>query len=221
MFDIKEYYEPQNFSETENLNPLNKIDDLIREEINYFIKMTKHNLYEKDLYRYENHQIEICKPSISYPFNNKYLSTSDNIRSLLSLYPIKNKIKHINNIILKPKHISKENIKLLAMYIRKTGTLILYLSPTHFYEIDNSKDNTQNKQIEKSIEKYNFGNRIINYLSTDSEKLTIHPLWHILSTIEKNNQEHIDKFFLRDTNIIKNENITLNQISNYYEERGY
>ena len=222
MFDIQEYYNtPNSDTETKIVTTPHNIDDLIRDEINYFDRTDKHTKYEKDLFRNESHQIEVFYPKTSYDQNTKYLLTGNGIRSLLSMYPLKEKLQNISNIIIKPKYIKKDNIELTAMFIRKTGTLILYLTPTYYYEIENSENQIQNKKISTSIEKYSFGNRIVNFANLEEKNPTIHPLWHILSTIEKSDKEHIDKFFLRNNKTSTKENKLLNQISNYYEDRGY
>ncbi len=224
MFDIEKHIEDGDSSSSISTIQL-EIEDIesdIHEEIDDLINYRFHGLYLTDKFKYNNHGIDIIYPGITYPGNKSIIKNPDYIRFLLSQYPQKEKLKEIDKIILRPRHVEINDITLVSMYIRNRKILVYNLHDPHFYPIDNSELSAY------SLIPF-FNSPIINSesywskcIDTNKNILKIPPLWYFLSIISFSPDNKIDKFFVinreKKGNTIPER---LRNISLFYSRLGY
>lgn len=203
MFDIREYYHDDERAGAGNPG-YSEIDDNISSDIESIVKGDAcanrfDKLYKVDRYKTEEHAIDILSPVISYPGSRSVLLSSDRIRSLLSFFPLKEKLDHVAKIVLKPSFIEVGGIELSAIYLRNIKTVVIYLNyPQTFGDTGKSGNETEKKQ-----------------------DLLINPFWKIIASIDNNSGNSIDKFFVKRDRFDNKIHALLSDISFFYKRHGY
>ena len=219
MFDIQEYYNENagNDGESFSLN-VSEIEDDIAWDIDQLLKKRFEKLYVTDRYRTESKSIDIIHPTLSYPEKRSLITTSDRVRFILSLFPDKKSLDHIDRIVLRPRYIELNSIELTALYLKKNRILVLYLCHPHMYQAEHLRNPEPARFI--SVELHNLtGGRFIQ-----ANRGNIHPLWYYISTIaagQASMDETIEKFFVKKTPINDSEYRALIDISYFYTRHGY
>jgi hypothetical protein len=200
------------------LRQYDSVDDEIAADIDLILLNRFAPLYRKERYKSRKHVIEIFSPKVDYIGSKFLMKNADQIRFLLSLYPEKRDLAGIDKIILRPRHIEAGRVELMALFLRKTKTLVHYLYVPHTYDIMRSKASIYNEYLQYDIP------RMINrqYNGADHESdMMIPSLLYIISMIGSSGNE-VDKFFLRhqtsDSDVILAQ---LDEISDLYSYQGY
>ncbi len=219
MYDIKEYYDSGD-SISGDSETLHDIETDIEKQIDSILKKNPYSLYNSELFKFENFNIEIIFPSILYNEGKNLISNPNKIRSLLSFYPEKDDLSKISKIVLRPKYVEINNTELAAIYIRKKRILILYLTQPYLYEINNSKFERYSKFL--SIDLHHIMNKKLSDFDRPSNLIIKIPqLWYCISTIDKEESNIIEKFFIKQ-NITDGKTFTdLSEISYFYSMQGY
>ncbi len=223
MFDIKEYYFNYQYNNSGLGQDISDFEDDVSSAIDSLLNSRMDDLYLRDTYKHQHGKVEIVFPSLSYPKSSSLMLTPDKIRYLLSFYPHKANLENTEKIVLRPHYTSVGDIELISLYLRKKGVLVVYLFHPHFYRIAESDFTgaTQNGDVDlSSIKKAYFsGNR--SPVSGTSSELYIHPLWYMLSLIERDETDAVDKFFIKRSQMHINLNESLNDISSFFTRNGY
>lgn len=225
MFDIKEYFiDHPDYHDNFSLHLETEIiENDISADIDNLLKNRFDSLYLRDKLKNGSSGIEIIYPRVSYPGKKAFLKTSDHIRFLLSLYPLKSDYENVDKIVLRPRHIEIGNIELMSLYMRNRKILVLYLYSPHFYSIEDSKFRHYSELtayhlpelVNKTIAKDN-SNR------SQKTSLKVPPIWYILSIVSHSQENKMDKFFIKKGKEYPQKvSEVLDEISFYYSRHGY
>jgi hypothetical protein len=135
---------------------MSEIEDDITYDIDQLLKNRFEKLYLTDRYKTESKSIDIIHPALYYPEKRSLITTSDKIRFLMSLYPDKSSLRHIDRIVLRPRYIELNSIELTALYLKKDRILVLYLCHPHMYQMEHLRISGQSRFI--SVELQNLQN---------------------------------------------------------------
>ncbi len=220
MFDIKEYFE-EGDKESAAKREVVAIDDDLTHDINNLISSRFDGLYLRDRYKHASGVIEILHPGLQYPGSNPLLMGPDRVRSLLSFYPYKSDLAHVDKIVIRPRYIEIGNIELVSLYLRRKKVLVLYLFHPHFYKMRYARVR-ESDPSESDLERIMGGGLIDESVHrSDNSDVFVHPLWYFLSVMGAGNDDMIDKFFVKkDVHSGKIYEI-LCDISSYYSRHGY
>lgn len=220
MFDIKEYFENDNRTR-ELRHDIVNIDDDITNDINTLLSTRFDNLYRRDRYKNQDGAIEIIYPSLQYPSMNMLIMNPDRIRYLLSFYPRRDDLVNIDKIVLRPRFIEIGNIELVSLYLRRKKILVLYLFHPHFYRFRDAASETPDDDSQ-NIEPILTGKLTEDTVrADDGSGIQVHPLWHLLSCVRHNDDDLIDKFFIKKDSVNDRIYEILNDMSFYYSRHGY
>ncbi len=218
MFDIKEYY--NNYEPDELTHDIDDIEHDIKENIDSLLTYQFNKFYKSDRFRYDDHNIDIYYPGLNYQGNPTIIANPDKIRFLLSFYPRKEHLRNIEKIILKPAYVEIGNIELIALYLQKKKVLVFYLYHPHMYKVSNDIFNVD-EETAKHIKDLVCSSSVNSNTEGASPYMYIHPLWHILSLINPNKQNNIDKFLIKKDVFNSSIYQLLNDISYFYNKNGY
>jgi hypothetical protein len=146
------------------------------------------------------------------------LKGPDHIRYLLSAYPHPGDLEGLDKVVLKPRHIDIGNIELMALYLRKTRILVMYLHHPHTYppELSSFHEYAEHPPV---ITDNDGGSHIKTKAGTIA---AIPPLWYMLSIVSGSAENVIDKFFIRrDPLETRDISRRLDEISFFYSRHGY
>jgi len=219
VFDIREYYNtPHNRHETTGYS-VSEIDEDIHEDIDNLLNHRFDRLYKSDTYKYGSRGITIIYPAINYPGSRSIMMGPDRARSLLSVYPERSDLPKISRIVLRPRFIDIGSVELVALYLRKSRTLVYYLFHPHYYSMLNA-----GQAFTSSAGSCAPGPASPGFqASTDSgdNEFRIHPLWYIISHVNDTGPDVIEKFFIKKEFFNSKTGEILNDISFYYSRHGY
>jgi hypothetical protein len=216
MFDIKEYYTP--WGESALPQSIPEIESGITFDIDEILDKKIDSLYLKDRYRYQNKIIDIIYPREQYP-GRQILISPDRVRFLLSFYPVKSDFSNINKIVIRPKYVEIGDVELVALYLRSRRVLVYYLSHPHFYKM--GPDDLKGIPKFRSVDLQNLID-VKRPETNDRQELLVHPIWHLLHTIDGGGDDNrIDKFLVKRNGISPVVYETLCDISFFYSNRGY
>lgn len=225
MFNIAESYKDNiALDSNKNIqNGLETIEDEISSDIDYLLRNQIDKLYTHDKFKSNGYCTDIISPKILYPGNRRLIKGPDYIKFLLSLYPCKNELDHLDRIILRPRHVEINETELLSLYLRREKILIIYLHRPHCYPVSESLYNEFSFFLPLRL--MNFGSSEMVKSERKKSKRNcnvIPPLWYIMSIISSSHENRIDKFFIK-MNEKKGENFTeiLDKISLFYSRIGY
>ena len=220
MFDIKEYFEEENkFSS--GSSDIVAIDEDIAHDINSLLSTRFDSLYRRDRYKHGTGVIDIIYPSLRYPGNNPAVLNPDRIRYLLSFYPQKSDLVHIDKIVMRPRYVEIGNIELVSLYLRRKKILVLYLCHPHFYKMRYAQDGDGDENG-VNLEEIMAGRLVDDSVRRDENSdMCVHPLWYLLSVAGAGSDDLIDKFFIKKDTLGGGMYEILNDISFYYSRHGY
>lgn len=222
MFDIRDYYTGNDGHAGDMRQDIVNINDDITSDIENLFSSRFERLYIRDRYKHEDVAIEILHPRLSYPGASSLIVNPDKIRYLLSFYPERSALRSLERIVLRPRYIEVGNVELVALYLRRRGTLVIYLHHPHFYQVSAAffgslgargaglEQVLQDRLMEDTI-RGNPGDELVH----------IHPLWYILSIVNRADDDAVDKFFIRKDTIADSMYGVLNDISIYFSNHGY
>lgn len=221
MFDIKEYFE-NDYKVRDIRRDIVDIDDDLAHDINAILSSRFDSLYKRDRYKYNDSVIEIIYPALQFPGNSNFILNPDRVRYLLSFYPNKSDFNNVDKIVIRPRLIEVGNIELVSLYIRRKKILVLYLFHPHFYQMRYPDQNDHDRAAEPNINTVMKDRLTDNtVLKNDTEDVSVHPLWYLLSIISHGNDDRIDKFFIRKAALNDRIYEIMNDISFYYSRHGY
>jgi hypothetical protein len=220
MFDIKDYFE-----ERDIISPLRNdiltIDDDITHDIINLLSNRFDSLYLRDRYKHSAGAIEIIYPRLKYPGSNQLLMNPDRIRNLLSFYPEKGDLGHVDKIVMRPRFIEIGSIELVSLFLRRKRIIVLYLFHPHFYRMRFVKPGECGENT-IDLDTIIAGGLIDDSVRRqENSDICVHPLWYFLSTIGDGDDDSIDKFFIKKDSINDKIYEILNDISFYYSRHGY
>jgi len=195
------------------------LEDEIAADIETILSGPKNTLYETDTYRQDKHGIAILYPRVEYPLGKNPVKGPDHIRYLLSIYPDAEDLQLIDQIILRPRRIAANGTELMALYIRRTKTLVHYLYGPHAYNISSTLSGSEKDQHRFDITR--MINRQFHGADRQSD-MTLPPLLYIISMLPHEGGNDIDKFFIRhDAADDGGADAGLDAVSHYYSRYGY
>ena len=195
------------------------LEEEIAADIETILNGPKNTLYDTDMYRQEKHGIAILYPRVEYPVGKNPVKGPDHIRYLLSIYPEPKDLLLLDKIILRPRHIASGGTELMALYIRRTKTLVHYLYPPHSYNI--SAEISDDENVQHTYDVTRMINRQFHGADRQND-MTLPPLMYIISTLSHHDGDDIDKFFIkRDTEEDSSADAELDAVSHYYSQYGY
>ncbi len=221
MFDIQEYFQGSYQSDPNTSFSINDIEEDLTSDIDDLLKKRFDKLYLQDRYKHGPHTIDIIYPRLRYPGNRSLLMGPDKVRFLLSLYPAKEDLKHINKIVIRPRYIEIGSIELTSLYMADKKVLVIYLF--HPYVYPAIRDNEKSFSGFTSINLDQLSKQRLNRTMTNRENAA-HPLWHVISVISGNrrkDQKNIEKFFIRKNPVNDRDYRILTDTSTYYNQHGY
>lgn len=219
MYDIKEYYDSGDYIHGEQ-ESLQDIESDIENQIDSIIKRNSNSLYSSELFKFENINIDIIFPSVNYTEGKPLGSNPNKIRSLLSFYPQKEDLNKISKIVLRPKYVEINNTELSAIYIRSKKILILYLTHPYLHEINNSKFERYSRFL--SIDLHHIMNKKLSELDKPSNTIVKIPqLWYCISSVDNENSNLVEKFFIKQNSVDGKTYTDLMEISYFYSMQGY
>jgi len=219
MFDIREYYGNGRGEEFHLENEILEIDSDIVENIEDLLVQRVGSHYLLDVYKINKHQIDIIYPSLGYDGPRSLILTPDRVRFLLSLYPVKEDLKKINKVVIRPRYVESGEIELASLYHKKKGVLVLYLS--HPFTTDYSNRRHDESFIALGLE-HLMNDKIIDDSIGTSRTAGGKPLlWSIISGIDPDGEGEMDKFLIRRKNIDPEIHKVLSDISYHYGNNGY
>ena len=217
MFDIREYYYYSTGSNSIEYNT--DIDDEIISYIDTLLIDNIDSLYLCDRYKHNDSIIDIIYPKQVYPKNQTLIFTPDRLRFLLSFYPYKGDFSKVSKIVLRPRYIEAGNIELSSIYLKKKKILLLYLTHPLGYT-DSSEES--NRFISVSLENIMDTKIIKDSIDRNGKhKNKIPYLWNILSIINPDGKEDMEKFFIKMNRVDPKLYPILNDISYFYSKHGY
>jgi hypothetical protein len=221
MFDIKEYFDYDNRVRDVRRDIVD-IDDDIAYDINTLLSGRFDSLYRRDRYKHNDSVIEIIYPGLQFPGNNNFILNPDRVRYLLSFYPNKSDFRNIDKIVIRPRFIEVGNIELVSLYLRRKKILVLYLFHPHFYRMRYPRLDDQERAGDRNNEDV-LNDRLTDntIVKDDSEEVYVHPLWYLLSIVSHENDDRIDKFFIKKDALNDRIYEIMNDISLYYSRHGY
>lgn len=221
MFDIKEYFENE-YREGKIRNDIVNIDEDISDDINNLLSNRFDSLYRRDRYKHDGSIIEIIYPTLQYPGNNALTLNPDRVRYLLSFYPNKTDFYNIDKIVIRPRFLQIGNFELVSLYLRRKKILVLYLFHPHFYRMKYGEEAPSDEAPQTNREVL-MHDRLTDDTIQDEggAEVHVHPLWYLASVVRHENNDRIDKFFIRKTSINDRMYEILNDISFYYSRHGY
>ncbi|MGL4369190.1 MAG: hypothetical protein ACRCUT_05895 [Spirochaetota bacterium] len=176
-------------------------------------------LYGCDRFKQEKHGIDIFYPYIEYPAARPYIKGPDHIRYLLSIYPDPADLRLIDTIILRPRHIESAGVELMALYIRRTKTLVQYLYSPHSCDISASISAQYNEF--HPFDMTRMINRAFHGADRDNDT-QVAPLLYLISLLPDAGGNDIDKFLLRhDSAENGSVRADLDGVSSFYSRYGY
>jgi hypothetical protein len=182
MFDIRDYYSRES-SDSRRENPLSSIEEEVYGNVSEIISSRFDPLYRTDTYRYESGSVTIYSPARQFD-SMGLLPTSDRVRSLLSLYPDRENLKAIRNLILRPRYVETAGTELMALYLPEGKTLVTYLFDRERFsgKISTRKLRTGNLTPADHPEPENHSG-----IKGD-------PLWYVLSILAENRPDRTHSF---------------------------
>ncbi|MCX7680186.1 MAG: hypothetical protein N2316_13360 [Spirochaetes bacterium] len=173
------------------------IDEDLITEILAIVQHRNPKLYSCDIFKRNSKTIEILHPTISYS-GNRFIKKSPNyIRFLLSLYPYASDLEHVDKIILCPRYVELNNLEIVAAYLRNKKIVVEYLHHPFYYETEGSKFHQYSEFLPVDLTRIHNTPLAVKTPAASRQKLRIPPLWYVLSIIESENSDLVDKFFLR------------------------
>ena len=121
-------------------------EDEIASDIESIVKGSL-SLYDVDRFRQRKISIDVYFPRIDYPLGKQLLHNPDSVRFQLSLCPDDADLSLIHSIVLKPRHIESGGVELMALYMRETKTLVLYLHLPHNFSAEESISSAYNEFV--------------------------------------------------------------------------
>ncbi|MBN1531423.1 MAG: hypothetical protein JXA20_02055 [Spirochaetes bacterium] len=223
MFDIKEYYYNYQYRGAGIGEEISEFDEDVTSAIDSLTGNRLDSIYLRDRYKYQQGMVEIIHPSLVYPKSSSLLLTADKIRYLLSFYPHKTGLVNIEKIVVRPKYTAVGDVELISLYLRRKRVLVLYLFHPHFYRISDSSFNSFNETGSFDLahmRSASISDKRLPVTGSQSE-LYIHPLWYIISLVEHDDTDRVDKFLIKRSQVYMNLSETLNDISYFYSQHGY
>jgi hypothetical protein len=202
------------------VNYTDTIED-IENEIYYDINSLLQNvnpLYKRDKFKSGKDAIDIIYPRHNSIELKDQINSPDNIRFLLSLYPVKEDLCKIKNIILRPRHIEIENTELISLFMCREKTLIYYLHHPFLYLTEKSDFFIFNNSLKPVISELHKKSFKFNE-NIEKEHLYIPPIWYIISTLLSSSDDRIENYFVK-RNTVANSGI-IHDISYQYSLMGY
>lgn len=224
MFDIKDYYrEPGKAAHRKERDlSIGEIEEDISRDLDRLLANRFDSLYLRDKFKHRSTGVEIIYPRIMYTCNKSLFKGPDQIKNLLSLYPKKCDLENISKIVLRPRYIDIGMTELMALYIRRRRILVMYLFHPHTYNLHKSRFFEYAEMYPGDL--VNYLNELKNVIPKriSQNDIPIPPLWYILSIINAEEEDIVDKFFIRKTHQ-ENREITsqLCEISFFYSRHGY
>lgn len=221
MFDIQEYFQGSYKSDPDTSFSINDIEEDLTSDIEDLLKSRFDRLYLQDRYKHGNHSIDIIYPRLGYPGNRSLMMGPDKVRFLLSLYPGKEDLKHIDKVVIRPRYIEIGSIELTSLYLAEKKVLVIYLFHPYVYPV--TRGNERDSSGFTSINLEQLSQQRLSR-TNQSRESAAHPLWYIISVIAKNAGEQarsIEKFFIKKNPINDREYRILTDISSYYNQHGY
>ncbi len=218
MFDIQEYYQGNYRPDPESSFSINDIDDDISDDIDELLKNRFDKLYLQDRYKHGSHNIDIIYPRLGYPGNRSLMLGPDKVRFLLSLYPGKEDLQHIQKIVIRPRYIEIGSIELTSLYIAQKKVLVIYLFHPYVYPVTAESGGSFTGMSLEDLAKQRFSRNL------KQRENAAHPLWYYISVIARSradNNRGIEKFFIKKNPINDSEYRILNDISCYFSQHGY
>lgn len=199
------------------------IDEDINADIDNLLSNRFDRLYERNRFKNTIHSIDIISPTLGYNGKGNIALTPDKIRYLLSFYPMKEDLVHIDKIVLRPRYVEVGNVELAALYLRNKKILVMYLVHPFLYKVTDTRFTRSGELL--AIDAGKTPEEPLDRESHDqgAEGMFVHPLWYILSTIRHAGDDKIDKFFVKRENEHLHDALSeaLNDISFYYSRHGY
>ncbi|MBN2158212.1 MAG: hypothetical protein JW807_02365 [Spirochaetes bacterium] len=221
MFDIKEYFEHE-YRVGKIRNDIVNIDDDLTHDINDLVSNRFDSLYKRDRYKNNGSVIEIIYPGLQYPGNNALTLNPDRVRYLLSFYPNKTDFFNIEKIVIRPRFIQIGNFELVSLYLRRKKILVLYLFHPHFYRMKYGSETRRDDPSQPNQDIIMRDRLTDDIIQEDGgAEVHVHPLWYLTSIVRHENNDRIDKFFIRKSSINDRMYEILNDISFYYSRHGY
>ncbi len=209
MFDIREYYINDSLPSRDNTT-LISIEEEVYDNVSEIITSRFDPLYRKDTYRHDRGSVTLYSP-VRHFSRMGLLPTTDRVRSILSLYPEKEDLKAIRNLILRPRYVETGGTELMALYLPERKTLVTYL-----FDRERFSGTVSTRKL-----------RTGKLTPADHPEPENHsgvkgdPLWYILSILAKNSPEKTQSFcFTHDvqTSLSYRELIDLSCL---YSRNGY
>jgi hypothetical protein len=221
MFDIKEYFD-SDYRLREPRHDIVNIDEDLSFDINNLLSSRFDSLYKRDRYKNGDSMIEILYPGLQYPGSSALMLNPDRIRYLLSFYPGRGDFANIEKIVIRPRFIEIGSIELVALYLRRKKILVLYQFHPHFYRMHYAGSVESGGTTENNLDTI-LKDRLTDDTIRQDENTDalVHPLWYLLSIVRHENDDKIDKFFIKKADLNDRIYEVLNDISSYYARHGY
>jgi hypothetical protein len=149
-------------------------------EIKLLLKNKSGNKYQRDIYKYKKHHIDIYYIK-TFPVDRKVSLRPDSVRFLLSLYPSKDDLYELNKIVLYPVFKNIKNKELISIYNFNKKLLIFFLHKQYLYKVNNIKYFEFSTLRHPRHIGYLKG---INSIYNNTGLIKIPPLWYLLSKIQ-------------------------------------
>ena len=195
-------------------------EEQINEEVEQFVVSlaNKIDLNKYVVYKFSsNTNIEIIYSSLNY--NNCFPFRSTNyIRHLLSIYPLKENLCNVEKIIFRPRYFCTGSVELAALFLKKEKILVEYFHHPHLYEAKS--------EVFPDNDDYDFslmadGNRLGTGVKTDPIVKIPSTLYYIFLSSQTEHND-IDKYFINVVNFNEKEiENDLYKKSEFYFNHGY
>jgi hypothetical protein len=215
MFDIGEYC--AEYPNAVGDDSHEAIDFELVSDISDLVAGEAGRLYLNDRYRNKGVLVEIMYPADSHASLYSRMLSPERLRFLLSLYPRRIDLQRLSRIVIRPRYIEAGEIELAALYIKSSRTLVLYLTSSGF----GSGGEGDPEFVSESLEKITLSKIITDSLDSGRDGSAIPALWNIISIIDPDGEDGVEKFFIRRTDAGERLVAALYEISEHYTALGY
>lgn len=204
------------------LPPWESIESYIDDDVEDILEGQKSDLYRTDTYKYHDTFIRILTPALPYPRHRGLIAGVDQVRFLLSFYPVKSHFSILDTILLRPRQIETGSIELSALYMHSRKMLVLYLSHPHVYRVNDQQFYPSSSILSFSIPPYNQ-NQTLGNRDDKTDGVNIPPLWYYINMIHNTEeyQDGMEKFFIQKNGVHNTIEQKIADISHFYTRHGY
>jgi len=218
MFDFRDYTEYRTLRDLDIRTEVGDIDEDLSAEIDNLLANRFSRLYRTDRFKRGAWSVDIVHPVLACPGARTIVRGPNHVRFLLSLYPYAADLENIERVVLRPRHVELSDVEIMALYLRRKRTLVLYLHHPFFYDINDSKFRDYSEFKPLNLSQLSNTQLMVRPAPGEAPAYKVPPLWYVLSIISHADDDRVDKFLVKRPGPA---DPRIAEISFFYSRHGY